>query len=345
MPVVVYKCTVCNREIDLVEKPRGLERINRCVITNDCRGTLYQVGRKQNYAVGRPPPDVIGVTNYIQRNVIYNHRQSITDSEWFVQHNLGANPSVQVLVNRSEEINGEIINYELEIEPEQITLHNNNSLTIKFNRAESGLAQCIARSATKTNTTTATTVVQEEKYIQASVSGILTIGIEVDSTEFPDGSTSPGSKLVRIYYLGREDLTPAAFETAVYGTYEAKSPPAATSSWSDVDRVFVNGKAYKVYTIDIGDPVDQVGAPSAATVTFQQGNEVQDFPYDQARDMVVLLSKPPFANIDKIKNRIFRPSWSETPNQTLESFIFANGEIAVADSIAEKVFPPIFILD
>jgi len=91
MAVVRFQCTVCNRQVEIIEQPTGLEHVGPCNITNKCRGTLYKVARLEDYAVGRFPPDVRGLTNYIQRNVVYDHTQSIADTVWLVEHNLGVN--------------------------------------------------------------------------------------------------------------------------------------------------------------------------------------------------------------------------------------------------------------
>ena len=146
MAVIRYKCTTCDRKIEIIEQPSGLEQFGPCVITDKCRGTLYKLERLEDYAVGKFPSDVTGLTNYIQRNVLYNHTQSIAERTWLVEHNLGVNPSVQVVVNREEEVDGVVVSIRVEIEPQLITLIDKNNLTILFDRPESGLAQVIALS-------------------------------------------------------------------------------------------------------------------------------------------------------------------------------------------------------
>ena len=58
MAVIVFRCTDCDREIQIIEQPQGLETIGRCIVTNKCRGNLYRVDRKEDFAVGEFPPDV-----------------------------------------------------------------------------------------------------------------------------------------------------------------------------------------------------------------------------------------------------------------------------------------------
>jgi len=52
MAVIVFRCTDCDREIQIIEQAQGLETIGRCVVTNKCRGSLYRVDRKEDFAVG-----------------------------------------------------------------------------------------------------------------------------------------------------------------------------------------------------------------------------------------------------------------------------------------------------
>lgn len=339
MAVIRYKCTVCNRIIEIIEQPTGLERIKRCVITDKCRGTLYKLERLEDFAVGKFPPDVRGLTNYIQRNVLFNHTQAIADTSWLVEHNLGVNPSVQVTVDREETVDGVVVKSRIEIAPELITLIDKNSLTITFDRPETGLAQIIARSTSFQQTVE--TVTAGITYIPVSQTNILTIGADLSSNQFPEVSPGSGTYSVRIYYLDQETLDETAFASAVFNDYVARSP-VSTSAWNDTSEIFVSGQVYTVLSIDIGDPVNDLGAPAAGTVLFQSGTSTIAFPNDQAPNMVVLLSDPPHANIDKIRDQLFRPDLDVGPALALDSFIFANGEISVDQTKIENVFPPIF---
>jgi len=338
MAVIRYKCTVCDRIIEIIEQPTGLERIKRCVITDKCRGTLYKLERLEDFAVGKFPQDVRGLTNYIQRNVLFDHTQGIADITWTVEHNLGVNPSVQVIVDREETVDGVVVESRIEIEPELITLIDKDSLTITFDRPETGLAQIIARSTSFQQTVEA--VAAGITYIPVSQANILTIGADLSSNQFPAGPTA-GTYLVRIYYLDQETLDETAFESAVSNDYTARSP-VSTSAWNDTSEIFVSGQVYTVLSIDIGDPVNDLGAPAAGTVLFQSGTDTVEFPNDQAPNIVVLLSDPPHANLDKNRNQLFRPDLDVGPALALDSFIFANGEISVDQTKIEDVFPPIF---
>jgi len=186
-------------------------------------------------------------------------------------------------------------------------------------------------------------VAESITYLPVTTDGILTIAANLDSLQFPAGSAT-GTCLVRMYILDQETLDETAFESAVSKNFTATAP-VNTSPWSDTDEIFVNGVTYTVLTIDIGDPVTDFDAPSAGTVLFQAGTSTAGFPNDQAPNMVVLLSTDPHNNADKIRNQVFRPDLEVGPAQTLDSFIFANGEYFLDQTKAEKVFPPIYIVD
>lgn len=341
MAVIRYRCTVCDREIELIEQPTGLEVIHRCIVTDKCRGTLYKVERLEDFAIGKAPPDVRGLTNYIQRNVLFDHTQTIAEEQWLVVHNLGVNPSVQVVVDRETVVGSTVTSTRIEIEPNLITLVDENTLTIDFDRPESGVAQIIARSSAASQTVT--TITASITYLPVTNSRILTIGANLDSGMFPVGPDA-GTCLIRIYYLDQETLDGTAFATAVFKDYTAR-PPVNTSAWSDTDEIFVNGEVYSVLTINIGDPVGELGAPSAGAALFQSDTATASFPFDQSANMVVLLSDDPHTNFDKRRDRLFRPDLNVGPALTLDSFIFANSELTVDQNKVESVFPPVFSID
>jgi hypothetical protein len=341
MAVIAYRCTDCDREIQIIEQAQGLETFGRCIITNKCRGNLYRVKRHQDYTVGNFPDDVTGLTNWIQRNVVYNHTQAISDTTWTITHNLGVNPSVQVLVNRQEGTGTAITTTQFEIQPDTVTIIDENTLRLTFDRPESGLAQVIARSTRSTELVEA--AAEATTYLPVTVDGILTIAIDCESGQFP--ATSATENTVRLYFLDQEELDATALESAAFKDYAATTTVDTTSAWSDVDEIFVNGDVYTVVSIDIGDPVTDFDAPSAGAVLFQFGTSTSGFPYDQAPNMVVLLSNPPHLNADKNRRRLFRPDLETGPALTLDSFIFANGELVVDLAATEEPFPPIYTID
>ena len=135
MSIVVYKCPVCDRTIDIVQNPKGLDTVGRCVITDGCRGKLYQLDFKQDFTRGRFPDAVAGLTDWTQRKVLYDHTQAVSDSVWLIQHDLGVFPSVQVYVNIPS--GNDIVL--TEVEPLSINIIDENNLSVTLDRNQSGV--------------------------------------------------------------------------------------------------------------------------------------------------------------------------------------------------------------
>lgn len=351
MAIIVYKCTVCDRELELAENPDGVEVVNQCIITNECRGTLYRIDRKEDFAVGAFPPDVSGLTNYIQRKVLFNHEQSIGEFEWTVVHNLGVNPTVQVIVDRTEEVDGVIEVTREEIEPNLIEIVDANTIRITFDRAETGLAQCIARSSAPNKEaqaveTTLGIVTEDVEYFQLSNDGTLTIAVDDAAILYGSPPTADGLEgsppvpittvPISIWYIN----DPESFDPfdATEVVYDATFPPVSSSPWNDADFVFVDGKRYTVRTISYGDPVNDEGVPNGTTVFLQQSRD------GVAPNSVFLLALDPYTNVDKDRRNVFRPAWAVGPPQAVGSFIFGAGNFSIDSDNIEAVFPPVYVI-
>lgn len=331
MAVVVYRCRVCNREIELQEQPSGLEVINRCIITNDCRGTLYRVDRKENFTVGDFPDRVPGLTNYIQRKVLYNHFQPIDEQSWLITHNLGTNPSVQVFVNRSQQINNNVTHTLVEVEPQRVEIVDENTVRVFFDRPESGQAQLLARSTSPNRLFKQPVPDQSDDYTQVSSNGLITLAIKIDGLI----GGSPLVKDVTLRYVRNDQAQSLRTAATIDVTYNALYPALSTSPWNDAEVVVIEGIRYAVRTVNYGNPVTDNGVLNGTSVFFDQST---------AQDIRVLLSTPPFENPDKDRRRLVRPSFDEGPNQTIDSFIFLNGNFFAHRNIVEDVFPPIYVI-
>src|SRR5271154_1037212 len=99
MAVVAYACTVCKRTIDLVQNKIGLDWVGGCNITLGCRGVLQQQEVYPDYIRGSLPPSVVGLKNWVQRQVLYNFTQTVDRTTWTINHDLGILPSVVVFIN------------------------------------------------------------------------------------------------------------------------------------------------------------------------------------------------------------------------------------------------------
>jgi hypothetical protein len=168
MAVVVYKCDTCEREIEKPQNVNGFEIISRCVITQGCRGKLYQVDFKRDFIRGRAPEPVAGLDDWFARKVLYDHTQAIEARVWKIKHNMGVSPSVQLFVDSG---NGELF----ETEPFAVNVISKDEIHIDLGFDERGLevarkgiAQLVARSSRPVSANTADLIEEAVPFLQVS---------------------------------------------------------------------------------------------------------------------------------------------------------------------------------
>lgn len=238
MAVVTYQCSICKRQIDLVQNEQGLEWVGHCNITLGCRGILYQIEVKPDFTRGTPTPNVTGLKNWVQRKVLFNFTQAVARTSWVINHDLGTAPSVVVFINQPTQDNPTA---QVEILPEDIIYNTDDQLTLIFPKAYSGIAQCIARSSNPDLLAPrpAPPVVTQPPTIQLSNKGVLTIATKVASVGNPSNVS-----VTLAYRLGS-----SAISTDI--TYTASNVPANLSPWEDTSSVIIKGKTYTVRTFNI----------------------------------------------------------------------------------------------
>jgi hypothetical protein len=237
MSVVTYQCTVCKRQRDIVQNQQGLDWIGHCNITLGCRGTLYQIDVHPDFIRGKIPADVQGLKNWVQRKVLFNFTQTIARNSWTITHNLGTLPSVDVFIDQPTQANP---TNQVQILPEEIIYNTDDTLTLMFPQAYSGIAQLIARASNPDilNPRPIPPVVNVVPTIQLSNAGTLTIATRISSIGTPTNVT-----LTLQYILGTNgNSTDITYTTNV---------PADTSPWFDTRVVIVKGKTYTVRTFNI----------------------------------------------------------------------------------------------
>lgn len=335
MAVIRYKCDVCKREIEIPENKRGLDFIDRCIITEGCRGSLYKLIRKQDFLRGEFPTKVPGLRDYTARRVLYNHTQAISSTEWFVEHNLGVAPSVQVLVERSTTISEEtelvpcVLRNNTEnfddVETTDFTINiiSPNELTITFPNPESGIAQLIARSSAPIATEEVR--IETTSTIQFTTSTIVSIAT-LNSTL---SSSSPITLDV--------DYTPAGSTTSISTAYTVNPTIATASPWNDFESILIQGKPYKVRSFDAF--ISEMGdgtIPNGSSFYFRQveGRTIA------SREVIILLALSPFEDVDKIKDQIIDVSRVNISNAEL-SFFYQDRELFAFTTVVTSTFPPI----
>ena len=322
MTVVVYKCPVCDRTIDIVQNEQGLETVGRCVITDGCRGKLYQLSVKQDFRRGGYPDAVAGLIDWTQRKVLYDHTQSVADSEWLIEHKLGVYPSVQVFVDTPSG-DGTVL---VEATPDSITVVDENNVIVNLSREESGVAQCVGRSSKPV---------------------IANVRVEETTTEVALFQMSGNSEITIATTDTSENITLVLSFTTPDGrtvdlTYTVDDVPSITSPWSDTDRIFFHEKAYVIRSFS---GVDQVSITDG-TVSDSSSFYIKSIDVGSGarslfnEELILLLADSPYSEVDKRRSSFVDPTLIGADEASF-SFFYENGEFWVYDNLVETVFPPI----
>lgn len=326
MAIVLYQCDVCKREIELQRNIEGLETIGRCVITQGCRGSLYQTDLFPDYLRGQIPDDVSGLDNWVQRKVLFNHAQAIERDQWIIAHNMGTAPIVSVFVDRP--IEGDLDNRE-EITPDDVIYQTDDIVVLNFSRPYSGIAQLVGRQSDPNLLRPFERLfTTEAPPIQISNNG------EISIATLTDVDLGSESISVGIQYNTESGTSPQVL-------YGVDDQPSINSAWVDYDRVVFKGKIYTVRSFSGLVPEMTTGIiNSGSTFFFNQvdWNDDQITESIETEEMLVLLASSPYDIVDKQRNR-FIDVTSVTATQNPFGFYYDSGEFYALESIVQTVYP------
>lgn len=339
MAIIQMKCTVCKRQIELPENKKGLEVINRCVITEQCRGTMYRIDRKQDFIRGDYPARVSGLTDYTPRRILYNHTQAISSTKWYITHNLGVSPSVQVVLNKSSTSEQELSEIpcvlrnqtetfeQVETTDFTIEITSPNTLVITFTDPQSGLAQMIARSSAPVNVV--------DSVETTSPSFQLSTGTLLSIATLNDTISSVGNVDISLTY------TPPSNTTTISKTYTATPNTSTESPWFDYSEILIQGRKYKVRSFDaFVSEMSNGTIPNGSSFYFDQigtGSPLRDI---ESREVILLLALSPYHTIDKIQNQIIDVNRITAENAALSLF-YQDSELFAFTTIISSTFPTI----
>lgn len=328
MAVVVYKCDTCKREIELQQKVNSMERIQRCIITHGCRGKLYQLRVDPDYVRGSLPPDVVGLDNWQQRKVLYNHTQSIERDVWVVEHNLGTYPAVSVFIDRPIE---DDLENQQEIVPQDIIIIDPNTIKIVFDRPWSGMAQVIAR---QSDPNLLQPYVREPEQTippyQLSKLGEITVATRISTIGEPTNVN------IQVTYTTTQGTNPVI-------TYAADNQPSLNSAWVDYDKVVIKGKIYTVRSFNAIVPEmtsGVIGNGSTFVFTGIDDNNDNQMRNIEPDEVIILLSNEPYEVFDKIDNKFINVTDSTSTNNPF-AFFYDSGEFLALQDIVQTTYPPI----
>jgi hypothetical protein len=314
-PPSVYQCDVCKRSIRVPTNKQGITVIRRCIITENCRGTLHlSTTVTDPYSVSPFPPEVTGLNDWTPRNALINFTQGIPSATWTITHNMGTVPSVYAYTFETSP-QGDV-SY-TEIFPTSTTTVDANTTVLTFSTAYTGVAQCVATSTQSTLVSTTVPVTPAATTIQVSNKLVLTFATLDTNITYPIQFT----------------ITPAS-GNPVTATFELTTAPATQSPWSNASTVIVNGKQYTVRPLPIlGSTTGQLLLANN-TIGNGAGFACNIASYGA---VLLLLGSAPFTTADQITTKYIDAASLTATN----ALFYNNGELYADASYQRNVFPPI----
>ena len=337
MAITTYKCDTCNRDIELLRNPKGLEVMGRCIITHGCRGSLFQTNIHQDYIRGSIPDPVVGLDDWKQRKVLHNHSQAIERNEWIIEHNMGVVPSVSVFVNQPIQNNPD---NQTEITPTDIIALDDNILKLVFERAWAGNAQLVSKQS-------------DPNLLQPSIR----VATEDEETPFQISNFGEISIATRLDIDEEEPIISLLVEynttqgTTVQEIYEIDDQPSLNSAWqgSAYNRIVVNvNSTRQPFTVrsfnGITTNMTSGNIDSGATFKFISIDATGTPQPINKGEILILLASSPYDIVDKILDQYIDVyDVSDTNNQF--GFFYGNSEFFATSDIIINVFPPILNVD
>lgn len=328
MTVIVYQCDTCDRVIEKTQNRNGLEFIGRCVITNQCKGTLYKTGTRPFTVARHYPEPVTGLNDWKQRRLMHTHDQTALAATWLVTHNLETHPSIQVFERTVlNQLTGETVL--TEIEPNRVEYINANVIKLFFNSTKQGIVQCLSRDATTAKTQVQQSIVSRAAFsdiTRLSVDQVLTIGVKNKAPSID----------VDIRYLSGKDLSEFTGITPL--TFV---PVTTDSLWHNITpRVYVNGTIYHTYSavLPLSTLVDR-GLDDGTVFYF---NAIDNNPIE-VDDGIILLSNAPYNNKADREFDYIVDLRAGTSSTAASVFVFKEQEMYCDTTHKQPVFPRIAI--
>lgn len=336
MSIIVYKCDVCKRTKEYQRDEEGIEKIQRCTITHGCRGKLFQVKVLPDYIRASRPAPVLGLDDWRQRKVLYNHIQTIARNTWIVKHNLGTFPSISVFVNIP--IEGDPENIE-EIIPTDTTIVDDDNIILTFDRSWSGLAQLVARQSDPNLLKPFTRVIDTTPNVlqQISNTGEIAIATRVSTTGKCDNVE------LSVSYSTTQNTTVSHTYTQVN-----VNTPDSTSPWFDFSNVVIKGKIYTIRSFNgiIPQMFDET-IGSGSTFRFTGITTYDDTCSNlgsnrniEQDEVYILFASKPFEIVDKVVTK-YIDVFDVTDTENIFALVYDSGEFFSQESLIQKTYPPI----
>lgn len=322
----VYQCNTCYRKLRVPTNPKGLDVLQYCIITAGCKGKLHKLTLAKDI-INTPliTPAVLGLQDWFQRAMIYNHTQTIPSTIWTVTHNLQSRPIVHTFVNIVQ--NGNIVL--VAATPAQIIPIDANTTQLVFASVESGVAQFEALSTPTSIQLTTNLELLPPPNVQISTNtGLLTIcTLAADPTiDLNITFVVPGSSLVTIPYRSITNI------------------PSIQSPWSGISKVYINCATYHVRTVNIITDPNALSLFLSGAIPPSGGNfyvsSVSSIDYPPG-SILVLGASEPFGTADRIYTQ-----YADLSAENVESLgmLYSYGKIYATPNTMKEVYPPIIVV-
>ena len=363
MATISYKCDTCKRGVELVENPQGFTVMGKCVITNGCRGRLYKTERNPNNVRESAPSYVSGLNNYVPRRSFFQFSQTLPSNKWKVSHNMGVLPSVFVYLQQDDGSFVQQDNSAYTISP-----IDKDNLFINFPTKFKGIVQCVAKS---TVPLVPSTLPLDVSLFQVSAKGVITFAVPKfltqvsgsvppsvtpkvtptitpsvtpTSTPFalPLNLCAPGATIQIEIEITKPNEDPFVCFEDIENLVDSRSP------WFGWGEALVGKRrTYCPRTADLmklkvfGDADLEYGdIPNGTRIRFLRidygTGRKEKIP---SRGLLMFLSKSPFENVDKVKDRLI--DVGELIGDNPDYFIYQDGELYIEESQVEKTYPDI----
>jgi len=338
MAVITYQCDVCDRIIDIPQNKKGLEVMQRCIITGGCRGKLSQLDVKPDHIRGNFPERVDDLNDFVKRQTLYNHKQSVKLSQWEIVHNLGIVPSIQVFVERPKDVNLNEVDISVidpnslielvELVPDSIEIIDGNRIRLNFLQPEKGVAQLVAKS----------TKPQEIESQDVAADEIVVVGLSNDSELTI--ATKNSDSIIRI---GLTFKTP---DGVFFQREHLVDNVSIRSAWVDYDEVLISGTKYIVRSFNFvdNDPIFGSDIPNGSAMfvhgissDLTLGNPLTSL---KRREVLGLLTNYPYQVQDKNVEQYF-DFQSVTISNVNSQTIYDENDLLIEINSLSSVFPAI----
>ena len=339
--IIVYKCDVCDREVQLHRKPKTIETAGRCIITAQCRGKLY-VERliKTTSPFVKRTEEVVGLDNFYPRAKLFKFTQRFDKATWVITHNLESFPIISVYDDDKNVIPDSEFT---------LKLIDKNTVTLTFTVSRSGTAELYVREVSVIETVAAVSTDIETTPVSSNsllgTMAILTTKPRGVLEQVFDGNLDPvlDEEGQPTYTTPTDTLRFKITSAAGQIQYSSAFVNATNtgSPWTGYETVIIRNKTYYLGFVDFFSNGFNQSLISNGTII-----EVDSIvsPNDDELNLLevkqsvshFLLAESPFDRADIIRDRILENS---KVNSTTGSLFFDNDEVFCNNTFITKLYP------